>query len=287
MKKIKIVPLILMLIFNNAFSQEINESKSPNMEKGFYVSFQTGYSYKMSSANLASSFDMYNVSSNSGNEKFEAIYISLGQGFQAGGAIGYMFNQYMGVETAISYLWSKTYEANQNTEMKTRQYTLSSKMLRILPSIVMQAGFEKVNPYAKFGCVLGLGQVFHTYDSNILDAHTTGETEYSGGLAFGINASVGLTFKLNDKLSLFGEFNTINMSYSPSKGEFTKASENGEDILPAMRVYNREVEFVDSYEKEPYDPNNPELDYNQPRKELKFKLPYGSMGVNAGLKINF
>ena len=276
-----------MLIFNNAFSQEINESKSPNMEKGFYVSFQTGYSYKMSSANLASSFDMYNVSSNSGNEKFEAIYISLGQGFQAGGAIGYMFNQYMGVETAISYLWSKTYEANQNTEMKTRQYTLSSKMLRILPSIVMQAGFEKVNPYAKFGCVLGLGQVFHTYDSNILDAHTTGETEYSGGLAFGINASVGLTFKLNDKLSLFGEFNTINMSYSPSKGEFTKASENGEDILPAMRVYNREVEFVDSYEKEPYDPNNPELDYNQPRKELKFKLPYGSMGVNAGLKINF
>lgn len=284
MNKIKLALFMLMLIFNNVFSQEINESMSSSMKKGFYVGFQTGYAYKISTENLANSFEMYNVSMENDDVHYESIYISHGQGFNIGGAAGYMFNKHIGAEIGISYLWGKTFEARNHSELTNEKYTLSSNMLRLLPSIVLQIGLEKFNPYAKFGVVFGIGNVSYTSEDYYV-AQTT-ETKYYGGMAFGINAVIGTDFRLNDRFSLFGEINTMNMSYGPTKNEITEATENGQDILPNLRVYDKEVEYVDSYVKKPYNPNNPEPDYNQPRQEMKFKLPFGSIGLNIGLKIN-
>nr|NQU93608.1 outer membrane beta-barrel protein [Bacteroidota bacterium] len=287
MKKIRcLLPLFLIPLFSNCIlSQETNKTVSSSKSKGFYVDIKVGYAYKMNSQNLANSFEMYNVTMNNGNEHFESIFISLGQGFNAEAAFGYMFNKHVGADLGISYLWGSTFEAKRQTEMSNIKYTLSSNMLRFSPSIVIRAGFDKFDPYAKFGCVFGLGKVFYTDDD--FNYGQSGESEYEGGMAFGINAAAGVIFKLNDKLSLFGEINTINMSYSPTKSTLTKATENGADILPNLHVYNKEVEYVDSYDREPYDPNNPEPDYTKPRQELKFALPFGSIGLNIGLKINF
>ena len=283
-KKQFLLLLLIMLVSNCILSQETNKNASTSKSKGFYIDINSGYAYKMSTENLANSFEMYNVSMENGDTHYEAVYISLGQGFNIGGAAGYMFNKHIGAEIGITYLWGKTFNAEKHTEMSNKKYTLSSNMLRFLPSIVLQAGFEKFNPYAKFGVVFGIGNVIYTYEDYYIPQ--TAETKYYGGMAFGINATIGTIFRFNDRFSLFGEINTINMSYGPAKSEITKATENGQDILPNLRVYDKEVEYDDSYVKEPYDPNNPEPDYNQPRQEMKFKIPFSSIGLNIGLKIN-
>lgn len=272
-----------MLFSISILSQETKNNASES--KGFYIDVYAGYAYKISTENLAHSFEMYNLSMENGDTEYEAIYISLGQGFALGGNVGYMFNKHIGTEIGITYLWGKTFEARKHSEMSNEKYTLSSSMFRFSPSIILQAGFENINPYAKFGLVFGVGKVIYTYDDYFIPQ--TNETKYYGGMAFGINAAIGAIFKLNDRFSLFGEINTINMSYSPTKSEITEASENGQDILPNLSVYNKEVEYFDNYVKKKYDPEHPEPDYNQPRQEMKFKLPFGSLGLNIGLKINF
>ena len=280
------IAVFLLLSGGILAQEETLDSSSPD-SKGFYVQIHTGYSYKMSPNNLAEEFEMYNISLVSEKQRYEAMYISLGEGFSSGGALGYMFNKYLGAEAALSYHWGKINEALQTTDLRNCKYTLSSKMLRVIPSMVLQAEIGKINPYAKVGCVFGTGKAIYAYENNYSGSISSGETKYSGGMTFGIYASAGLIFKLNKNLCIFGDINTINMSYSPTKGELTKAIENGVDILPDLSVYNKEVEFVDSFDREPYDPENPEPDYTQPRQELKMKLPYGSIGINAGLRINF
>lgn len=252
MKKIQFLLIfVITLVSNCILSQETNKISSSSNSKGFYIDVYAGYAYKMSTENLVNSFEMYNVSMENGNTKYEVIHISLGQGFNFGGTVGYMFNKYIGTEIGISYIWGKTFEANIHTELTNEKYTLASNMVRVLPSIVLHTGFKKFNPYARLGLVIGIGKVIYAYEDYYIPQTT--EIKYYGGVAFGVNAALGSTFTLNNRFSLFGEISTINMSYGPAKSKITKATENGQDILPNLHVYNKEAEYVNSYVKEPYD----------------------------------
>ena len=72
------------------------------------------------------------------------------------------------------------------------------------------------------------------------------------------------------------------MSYAPTKGEITDATFNDQDQLSEMTTNEKKVEFVDSYT---YDENDfPEE--SEASKELKQKFPFGSGGVQLGLRIS-
>ena len=73
------------------------------------------------------------------------------------------------------------------------------------------------------------------------------------------------------------------MSYAPTKGETTLATYNGIDELSTMTTNEKETEFVDSYT---YNSASPTSD-SQPDTDLKIRLPFGSFGINVGLKISF
>lgn len=274
MKKIKLLSLITVfaciLCVNNLFGQ------------GAYININAGYGFNMSSQNLYY-FDFYNYTSTSNSSTSEQVYVSLGKGLNFGGAFGYMFNENIGAELGISYLLGGKSSAKDDYQDGTTDYTLSSNMLRINPSLVISSGLDGVNPYAKFGLVIGTGSVNYEYEDNDDGDIYKMKLKMEGGLAMGLNAAIGANFTLSDNMSLFGEINMINMSYAPTKGEVTEATYNGADELPDMTTSEKEIEFVDSYT---YSYDNPPPD-SQPSKELKQKLPFGSLSANFGIRIIF
>jgi hypothetical protein len=317
MKNLNKTLLIITISFftHNLFSQ------------GMYVAFDVGYSSQLGFASRSNfKLDFY---SNSGFNLTDVVqeqiiiendngYIgqtstysisivnySLGKGFNFGGTFGYMFNKYLGAEIGLSYLIGAKAQAEQivnrtvtspdgttkNSFKKTT--TLSSNMFRIIPAIVFKAGFEKVNPYGRFGLIFGIGSAEINIDDDIpfIGLATEGRIsteKLSGGLAFGFDAAVGVEFKLNERIGLFGEFSFINLNYSPNKGEIIeyKNKTTGEDLLPELNTWNKETEFVDTIVFENNGGFNP-LDETKPKEDFKFTLPYSSWGINIGVIINF
>lgn len=266
--KILGVAFVLSLSVTSVFSQ------------GAYVNVNAGYNFQMGSSEVVG---LYNYSENSNRETEEQIHTSLGKGLNFGAAFGYMFTENIGAELGASYLLgSKTKASDTYSNGSTTDYEISANMLRINPSIVIAAGGEKLKPYAKVGVVFGFGSV--KYNMTDKDA---GDTEImtmklNGGVAIGLTSSLGATFDLSDKLALFGELNMINLSYAPTKGEMTEYTYNGADELSSLTTSEKEIEFVDSVT---YDYNNPSSS-SEPNKVLKERLPFGSLGLNVGVRFN-
>jgi hypothetical protein len=207
-----------------------------------------------------------------------------------------MFNEHIGAELGLSYLmggksYSKISETriypNYPSEYYNQESTISSKMFRMIPTLVIEAGGEKINPYAKFGLVVGFGSVlcesnYNSYDEWDGLETTSQKIQLSGGSALGLTSSIGAMYNLSEKMSLFGELNMINMSYSPTKGELTEYKENGVDKLSSMSISEKEVEYADSYDR--YYFFN---DSSKPSQVLKQSLPFGSFGINVGMRASF
>lgn len=187
---VTLVALISICLFtNNTFAQ------------GAYVQVNTGLAFAMGAQNL-DYLDFNNYESNSTGSGFtstqEQVSVSLGKGFNIGGAFGYMFNEHVGAELGLSYLVGGKSEAN-TTERSTNynsttDYTLSSKMIRIIPTLVIATGGEKINPYAKFGVVIGSGSVLYETNSISDGDIYISNLELSGGMALGLTSSIGAMY---------------------------------------------------------------------------------------------
>jgi hypothetical protein len=253
--------------------------------QGAYLNINSGYATSMSTQNL-SGFENYTFDSYS--MKSEQINFSFGKGLNFGADFGYMFNKNLGAEIGVSYLIGGNTISTRTQPNYTSEMTISSKMLRINPSLVITSGFEKINPYAKFGLILGSGYVISS--SNQESSGFSGQQssyqsfKLSGGIAIGLTSGIGALYKINDKLSFFGELNMINLSYAPTKGIKTDFRIDGVDMLPSLTTRQKETEYLDSFTLTSSNSNPPT---SEPSKELKQKLPFGSFGLNLGLRVNF
>ncbi len=99
----------------------------------------------------------------------------------------------------------------------------------------------------------------------------------------GLNAAAGVSFAASDALSFYGELNFVNMNYAPTESEIVKKTVDGDDKLSEMDTREIETEYVDSYTTDPSDPP----DEDQPSKSLKQAYPFGSFGLDVGVKLSF
>lgn len=244
-----------------------------------YLNINAGYGLMISSGNLT---NFYSLTTSSNSDTYKQVNLSLGKGINFGGAFGYMFNKNLGAELGISYLIGGKSKAQDIYPGGKTDYTLSAKMLRINPSIVVASGFKRINPYAKIGLIIGSGSVTEETKDNDGGDISLVLVKMNGGIAIGGNAGLGVLFDLSKTISFFSEINMTNLSYAPTKGKATKATYNGIDILSDLTTSEKEIEYVDSYTES----NTPPPD-SQPAKGLKTKLPFGSIGINIGIRFSF
>lgn len=243
-----------------------------------YFSFGAGYGFKAGAQTMP---NFYNANIGNNSATYEQIHLSLGRGLNAGAAYGLFFNDNLGLDLGVNFLLGAKTTATDNFVDGKTEHSFSATMFRFNPSVVFRANKKKFNPYAKFGVIVGKGNISQELNDNDNGDIMLIKIKYTGGMAFGLSSAFGADYKLNDKVSLFGEINAVNMSYAPTKGKVTEASFNGVDALPNMTTSEKEFEFVNSYTETSASPPD-----SQPAKSLKEKFPFGSIGLNIGVKIS-
>jgi outer membrane protein W len=220
------------------------------------------------------------------SERAQRVKINYGKGFNGSAAIGYMFNNRFGTELEAGYLAGGKNESSSHTIFTSqpdqpfiRKYKLHARMLLLQPSFIFTTPVAGPwEAYGKFGILIARGTIFS--DSYILDQYPERreriiEEKYHGGWGFGLMAALGLNYNLNEKCGLFSEIKMSNLSYSPSFKTIAKETVNGQEITASP---SQQTELVNSYS----------TTYSgEPAVYLKEAFPFGSVGLNIGLKYNF
>ena len=260
-------------------------------ENGLYVSLNGGYNFAAGTEKgIVNNFTSVTTSSSNVTTS-ENIALSYGKGLNVGGAIGYMFNKNVGAELAFDYLiGGKTSGTSSTTSaggVNKVDKDFSAKMLQIVPSVVISAGMEGINPYAKFGLIIGSAKLTeNTTDVDINGGTTdttelTKETETNTG--FGFKGAVGAMFTVNTNISIFAELTSVNMSQILKSSSITKATFNGVDVLATGNTSQKETVYEDNLSTLSPIPATP----NSPKREVATTVPFSSFGINVGLKYSF
>lgn len=270
--------LSLSILFNQSFA-------------GNYVELHIGYGLPSGSQNIdwevnnliditMVDLDVYQNGSFT-YLKSSQINLSLGEGFNTGLAFGHDFNEHVSGELGLSYLFGSTTTATYTGFDESATNRLSASLLRINPSVVIDAGSGDWVPYAKFGFIVGFGKVDFEAESISASETSNGRLEIDGTAA-GWTSSIGIRHEMSSKVSLFGEVSLVAMNYTPSKAKLTEYDINGVDQLNTLTVSDREVEFVDDFDF----PATLPQPTDQPYTTLQKQLPFGSIGLRIGARIN-
>ena len=257
----KSLKLFVILSFNIFFIN--TNGYSQNM----YIIAGSGY-------NLSAGADRLGTSSSSG--KVKNVYGTFGEGLTFNAGIGGMFNEHIGCELIFSVLSGrgiKYYDYSSYSEGFS-----SSHLIRAIPALKLTFG-NKIKPYAKFGVLISVNNEINFESSstdNSFPGYTTTRAEkahYSGGLSTGVMGAFGFDFIISKKISIFSEINTINQTWGPGKVEYTSSvTVNGQYSSSS----STEI-LVDEIANGP----------SQSNERLKPILPFGSIGIQAGVKFIF
>ena len=268
-------------------------------ENGLYLSLNGGYNF---AAGTVKNDVVANTTKVSGSgsayvETNEQVALSLGKGINFGGAVGYMFNKNVGTELAFDYLiggktsYTNSKSSNSTSSSSKTDYDISASMLQIIPSLVISAGMEKINPYAKFGFVIGSAKITTNQNTtntasfggstNTNTSERTIETLTNTGLGF--KGSLGAMFAVNSNISVFAELTSINMSLNLKSGTITKDTTNGVDNLIGKSINDTQTVYEDTLTTNSPKTVNP----NEPSKAATISFPFSSFGINVGLKYSF
>ena len=282
----------------------VNIKSEKNTFSKFYIKAGGGYGKSISPGYYSGGYER---TINSNTDSYKRKNISYGNGFNFGATFGFLFNKYLGSEINVSYLYGDKFTmTDRYTDhsaydsfiwdnygvmkfVNTESYTFYGDMLFLKPSLTINAGFEKINPYVSVGFVYGTGKCTEEYDRHYFDNNgNLGDVynfkaEKTGGNTLGFSSSFGVSFKFGNLFSIFSELNIVNANYIPKESHITKYIKNGIDGLGDLHKNQIETQFVDSYS---IDANNPPKDYES-SSALKQSLNFDSFGINVGIKISF
>ncbi len=262
-------------------NKTIAEPKTNSSDSQFYIGFNAGYNLP-AGANVNYNYKSENPSPTLYRQR--VFHLSYGKGTNIGLNMGYNLNKNFGLELGINYLMGETKDESSSFDGTYFNSTFTTKMLQFRPTVFIDAGYEKINPYAKFGLVVSTGNIIEKYESNDLTDKRNYALKFFGGIGTGFTSSAGVSYKINNKINLFGELNYIKLTYSPKNRTVIENTKNGIDLLPSLKTIEIETEFVESIITTV---GAPTANVNEPKKEIAIFKGMSSIGLNIGLQYNF
>ena len=274
--------LFVFFIFLMRFTLHAQESS--NFSDHFYARAGGGFGIGLCNYDPCDYYDedYYPTSNN-----FKSINFVPGRGFNVDVAGGYMFTKNIGAELALKDFFGlpikETYN-NYNTESyfgERDKYQYNGMLLQVIPSVVLDLGLDKVDPYARFGLVIGAYPLIKYKETDVRNGDTYEYVgKYIGNIPLGFSAAAGVKYNLNDHLSLYGEFDCNGINYSPKKYKLTKYTVNGVDMLSTLPLRQTETDFVKSYD-------GSQTSNTSPKQQLKQTFPFSNFEINIGAAYRF
>jgi hypothetical protein len=219
-------------------------------------------------------------------DNLESVGFTPGRGFNVNIAGGYRLNKHLAVELGFrDFLGTNiktTYTSDGEGGAYSDVYKTRGMMFQVVPGIVLNAGMDKFDPYARFGLIIGaVPRIFVKEEETDGSDKVNYEGVYKGGIPLGFNAALGVNYSLSEKVRLYAELNCNGLNYSPKKYEMTLYTENGEDQLGNLTTNQKEIEFVRKYDAlEP-------IPSTSPAKELRESFPFSNFELDIGVVIPF
>ncbi len=262
------------------------------MAQGPYLTFGLGYAGAASQEQLGTSTDI----SATGAFTESTINGSFGGGIPISLGLGYGFTKHIAFDLGFTYFMGNEVTTTKYKTFMGDDYSVKTKgyQIRVIPQLVLSTGSDNaLNFYSKFGLVMPVsgkttftksGKMVLGYNP-ITSAFVVGDVaaggESSGKFSLGYTGSLGTTFNLSDKLSIFGELQYINLRIKGDKQTITKYEVDGKDKMSDLPTSLKETVFVDQLTEKS------NTDATKPAEALRNSSNYNSFGVNVGIKFNF
>ncbi len=271
-------------------------STMPAYSQGLYVKLGAGYALPMGNQEFLAN-DL-TVTGTSINET--QVRTSYGKGFIPTLGVGYMFNEFIGIEVAASYLLGSATEAEQSGPLlpgvDNMTINASSKAtgINLLPALKLQAPLnEKLQLYSRTGLVVPLGgKIITDITSSVtqdgLTSNTDQTREVKGNMTVGLAGALGLNIAINDRLSVWAEANGQMLNVWAKSAEVTAMSVDGADILSSLSVSNKQIEFVKELNasgNNDYNPNG--INESLPYEQLSEQVSFHNIGLAIGVAFHF
>jgi hypothetical protein len=273
MKKLFTLLLICFLALNMAQAQK------------FYARIGLG-----GGISTSSSFDMLYKYENDGTSKtISVVPVGLGTGFNGSVSFGYMFSKYIGIDLTVGEFIGLPTTGDSVVHLMggtQANIKLVGYLFSITPGVVISAGLDKVNPYARFGLQIGALPImlarYSSENASVNPPATTKMTNgYYGGVALGYTATGGCEFNINKLINLFVELTFAHSTWSPSYSEIIEYTVNGQDKLSTLTVHQKQTDFRDKIRV------NATTSDDTPKQALRKTVPFSTASVNFGIKFKF
>ncbi len=235
------------------------QSNAQSANKGFYIKVAGGYFFSVSPGQFPdvgpfSPRDEHNtINPGTGATtkiREKVLTGSYGEGVRGGVTGGYVINKHISVELTVNYFSSKknlmtrsrTTIQGTDTEVGKIESKGHVQAVDIAPSIVFSPGYEKFNPYVRFGFVVPVwGRLYIETDASRTspccrtaflcsseNCHSP-QRRNSSQSTFGFQGALGCNYKINEKLGLFLEAEYRNVPVRSKNKEVTTYNENTKD----------------------------------------------------------
>ncbi|QCK15246.1 outer membrane beta-barrel protein [Mangrovivirga cuniculi] len=265
-----------------------------------YVRVGGGYTFKSGSSpyNNTDPIGLLNsdvepsigLTSDGVNTNIESLDGTLGVGFKGFIAVGYMFNENIGVDFGINYFHGEKTETGYfQTPIENASTYSYIRGIDVVPSLVLSLGKDGLNPYSRIGLIIPVAGQMKAEGTN-LDIDDQRLTELEGEInpqfSVGFSGVFGVSYPVSDKMRLFVETEIKALSLKSKDASVTKytvtdLSSNqvifGLDDLPTgAKEYEFEDVAPNPEEQLESDPNTPTVLPTQ-------KVNASGFGFNAGL----
>jgi len=263
----RIVFLIIALVFQNRSL----------ISQTLYGGIDFGYASSLASQNIASNINIGITQTSNAIVKG-----SFGKGLNLNIFAGYNLTKQICLELGVSYLHGSKFTGAYIKDTVFKQnYSLSTTMLRLSPSIRIETGEGKTKMYLKAGVLIRLAgnikseNTFYDYTSNTT---TVSEWKYARGFSLGALAAVGCQRQINNKINVFSELFINVQSWAPKNGDVIKYTINEVSSLETLNFSQKSIHYVNSYTVA-----NGKASGFLPSEQLKQYHSFNSIGLKIGI----
>ncbi|MFY0483610.1 outer membrane beta-barrel protein [Flavobacterium sp. PLA-1-15] len=234
-----------------------------------------------------------------GSARVKSLNGTLGSGFKGNITVGYMFNKYIGAELGFNYFTGDEKTIGKlNSPLMRSEAKAYLEGLDVMPAIFLTPGFDKLNPYARFGFLIPVAGKLHI-DSQAyapdaggegVDVNVKARTEVESRFSVGFAGALGVAYPITPKLQIFGEVEIKSLSIKSKSAqikeyETTAITPAGTSLVPGQQLADlprneTHFEFEDSYTEGPEDPS-------KARKIPTQFVNASGLGFNIGVRYGF
>lgn len=214
---------------------------------------------------------------------------SYGAGLNVELGFGHMFSDNIGLDLGLAYGSGSKTTNKGGSGNNTYESSFKSTFVRITPAVVLTTGKKGFNTYGRFGLSVPVtGSVVGTSDNTNAGITTHRVSKTTGKVSLGLVGALGLSYNLNDKISIFGEVEYLGLGINYKKTEVTEYKVAGADMLSNLTTAQKEINYVNELTSSSNNGSyNTNVSSSKPSDQLGDVANFSRCAINVGVKFNF